>query len=107
MTMNTKPKVQSPMSKVAECGQPGPQAQNSPSRADKALRPRMASSDFGLRTLDFRLKHFGLKRGFTLIELLIVIAIIAILAAMIIPITGAVKKAKLRGRTEKELTQVE
>jgi len=71
------------------------------------VRIRPSALEWPVLTLDFRLKHFGLKRGFTLIELLIVIAIIAILAAMIIPITGAVKKAKLRGRTEKELTQVE
>jgi prepilin-type N-terminal cleavage/methylation domain-containing protein len=56
--------------------------------------------DSGLR----RLRH---RIAFTLIELLVVIAIIAILAAMIIPITGAVKKAKLRTRTQAELKTVE
>jgi prepilin-type N-terminal cleavage/methylation domain-containing protein len=46
-------------------------------------------------------------RGFTLIELLVVIGIMAILAAMIIPITGAVTRAKLRSRTRAELRQIE
>lgn len=51
--------------------------------------------------------RLGTRRAFTLIELLIVIAIMAILAAMIIPITGAVTAAKLRNRTKAELKQVE
>src|SRR5689334_19390274 len=47
------------------------------------------------------------RLAFTLIELLVVIAIIAILAAMIIPITGAVKRMKLRTRTQTQLKAVE
>src|SRR6185295_5062625 len=45
--------------------------------------------------------------GFTLIELLVVIAVIAILAAMIIPITGAVNKTKIRSKAKGELAQIE
>jgi len=54
-----------------------------------------------------RTTHHASRLAFTLIELLVVIAIIAILAAMIIPITGAVKKMKLRTRTETELRTIE
>jgi prepilin-type N-terminal cleavage/methylation domain-containing protein len=46
-------------------------------------------------------------QAFTLIELLIVIAIIGILAALIIPVTGAVKKAGIMKRTKTELAQLE
>jgi prepilin-type N-terminal cleavage/methylation domain-containing protein len=51
---------------------------------------------------------FGLchRVAFTLIELLIVIAIIAILAAMIIPISGAVNRAKIRSKARVELEHV-
>jgi prepilin-type N-terminal cleavage/methylation domain-containing protein len=45
--------------------------------------------------------------GFTLIELLVVVAVIAILAAMIIPITGAVGRTKIRTKARAELKQVE
>src|SRR5437764_14362813 len=44
--------------------------------------------------------------GFTLIELLIVVAIIAILAAMIIPITGAVGRARTLSKARSELERV-
>jgi len=47
------------------------------------------------------------KTGFTLIELLVVIAIIAILAAMIFPVIGAIKRIRVRTRAQAELTQVE
>jgi prepilin-type N-terminal cleavage/methylation domain-containing protein len=45
--------------------------------------------------------------GFTLIELLIVIAIISILAALIIPITRAVNRNKVRARARAELKLLE
>ncbi len=45
--------------------------------------------------------------GFTLIELLVVIAVIALLAGMIFPITGAVNRAKIRTKAKAELGQVE
>jgi prepilin-type N-terminal cleavage/methylation domain-containing protein len=46
-------------------------------------------------------------RAFTLIELLVVISIIALLAALIFPITGAVNKAKIKARARGELKGVE
>ena len=46
------------------------------------------------------------RGGFTLIELLIVIAIMSILAAMIIPISGAVTRSRIRARARAELEQV-
>jgi prepilin-type N-terminal cleavage/methylation domain-containing protein len=46
------------------------------------------------------------RRGFTLIELLIVIAIIAILAAMIIPVTGAVNRTKIKSKAHTELEHI-
>ncbi|HWW00070.1 MAG TPA: prepilin-type N-terminal cleavage/methylation domain-containing protein [Candidatus Acidoferrum sp.] len=45
--------------------------------------------------------------GFTLIELLVVIAVIAILAALIFPVTGAVNRAKIRSKARAELGEVQ
>lgn len=45
--------------------------------------------------------------GFTLIELLVVIAVISILAALVIPITGAVNRAKVKSKARAELEQVQ
>jgi prepilin-type N-terminal cleavage/methylation domain-containing protein len=45
--------------------------------------------------------------AFTLIELLVVIAIISLLAAMLIPITGAVNRNKMRARARAEMAQIE
>lgn len=56
--------------------------------------------------------HFQFKsasrslQAFTLIELLVVIAVIAILAGMIFPITGAVNRQKMRSKARSELYQV-
>src|SRR5262245_43707494 len=47
------------------------------------------------------------RHAFTLIDLLVVIAIMAVLAALIIPITGAVNRHKLRSRTRAELRSIE
>jgi prepilin-type N-terminal cleavage/methylation domain-containing protein len=60
------------------------------------------------RTLPGRGPFFGSKArlGFTLIELLIVIAIIAILAAMIIPVTGAVNRNKIKSKAHAELEHI-
>ncbi|HWH68621.1 MAG TPA: prepilin-type N-terminal cleavage/methylation domain-containing protein [Candidatus Sulfotelmatobacter sp.] len=46
-------------------------------------------------------------RAFTLIELLVVISIIALLAAMLFPITGAVNRSKIRAKARAELAQVQ
>jgi prepilin-type N-terminal cleavage/methylation domain-containing protein len=45
--------------------------------------------------------------GFTLIELLVVIAVMAILAALIFPVTGAVNRQKIRSKASAELKEVE
>ncbi len=61
-----------------------------------------------LRTTNYPGLFFGSKarRGFTLIELLIVIAIIAILAAMIIPVTGVVNRNKIKSKAHTELEHI-
>jgi prepilin-type N-terminal cleavage/methylation domain-containing protein len=55
-------------------------------------------------TLGLRPHH---NRAFTLIELLVVIAVMAILAALVIPVTGAVKAASTKARARTELAQIE
>ena len=47
------------------------------------------------------------RAGFTLIELLVVIAVIALLAAMIMPITGAVSRNKIRSRARVEMARIQ
>jgi len=54
-----------------------------------------------------RRSALGSRLAFTLIELLVVIAIMSVLAALIIPITGAVTRHKLRSRTRTELRSIE
>jgi len=58
-------------------------------------------------SLDARHASAVSRLAFTLIELLVVIGIMAILAALIIPITGAVTRHKLRSRTRAELKSIE
>src|SRR5215468_7634745 len=47
------------------------------------------------------------RLAFTLIELLVVIAIMSVLAALIIPVTSAVNRHKLRSRTRAEMRSIE
>lgn len=75
---------------------------NSPTRFS-TVRP----ISYGLRPSTFDLRPSTPRAAaFTLIELLIVIAIIAILAAMIIPVTGAVNRTKIRAKARTELERV-
>jgi prepilin-type N-terminal cleavage/methylation domain-containing protein len=46
------------------------------------------------------------SRGFTLIEVLVVIGIIAVLAALLIPIVGKVHQAAYQASTQSEITQI-
>ena len=62
-----------------------------------ASRPAL---DFGLWTLDF-------SAAFTLIELIVVISIIALLAALILPVAGVVNEKKIRKRAFNELAELE
>ena len=71
-------------------------------------RPSVCIPDSALRNRIIPHSAFRIPRfGFTLIELLVVIAVIAILAAMIIPITGKVSEMKIKNRARGELQQVE
>jgi len=73
---------------------------NSPRRT--AFTLKLSNSE----TLKFRLNS-PRQTAFTLMELLIVIAIIGILAALILPISGAVKKKQMLSRAQAELNQVQ
>src|SRR5689334_8647828 len=86
-------------------------AESEKSGKRKTLR-EMRSADCGLGNANsafplsrFRAFRFS-YRAFTLIELLIVISIMAILAAMIIPISGAVSRNRIKAKARTELEQV-
>ena len=51
--------------------------------------------------------HGKTAPAFTLIELLVMIAIISVLAALIFPVAGAIKKKAIKVRAQTELAQVE
>lgn len=58
---------------------------------------------------EMRNPEFETRRAsaaFTLIELLVVIAVMAILAALVIPITGAVSRSKIRSKARAQLEQI-
>ncbi len=79
------------------------------SNPDDVMKPEPRST---LHAPRFTLPHsrftFHVSRpAFTLIELLVVIAVIAILAALVIPVSGAVRAAGTKRRAMAELTEVE
>ena len=60
------------------------------------------------RSPSFRHRHRTLTPpAFTLIELLVVIAVIGVLAALIFPVVGAVKKHQYINNTQAEMEQLE
>src|SRR5690242_16221723 len=81
-------------------------------KAGKRKPEEMRSAEWGVRNGAagfplFRFRAFRFSApGFTLIELLIVISIMAILAAMIIPISGAVSRNRIKAKARAELEQV-
>jgi prepilin-type N-terminal cleavage/methylation domain-containing protein len=76
------------------------------------LRP-VPISDFGLRaSFGFRISGFGVlpapsRCAFTLIELLVIIAIMGVLAALLFPVVGAVKKHQYLNHAQAEMAKLE
>jgi prepilin-type N-terminal cleavage/methylation domain-containing protein len=64
------------------------------------------TSDKKLGTLPHHASRITHQRGFTLIELLVVISIMALIAAMIFPVAGAVSKLKYVHTAKAELNQI-
>jgi len=58
-------------------------------------------------TFNSQLSTLNRLRAFTLIELLVVIAVIGVLAALVLPVVGAVKKHQYIYNTQAELSQLE
>jgi prepilin-type N-terminal cleavage/methylation domain-containing protein len=90
---------------------PKPEARN-PKEA-RSPKPEIGAgrSEFG-SSFDIRHSAFGIlqvpsRRAFTLIELLVVIAIMATLAALLLPVMGAVKKHQYIYNTQAEMAQLE
>jgi prepilin-type N-terminal cleavage/methylation domain-containing protein len=65
------------------------------------------AADFTFHVPRVLVQPLASRWGFTLIELLVVIGVISILAALVIPITGAVNRNKTRSKARAELAQVE
>src|SRR5437016_13796989 len=89
-----------------QIAKPKSQKNSKPQTSKKTSGSRLGFGSwnfFGVWDLDFGI----CSRAFTLIELLVVIAVIAILAALIIPITAAVNRAKVLSRSRGELANIE
>ena len=65
--------------------------------------PQSTNMEHGTRNTSPTLSR---ARAFTLIELLVVIAVISLLAAMTVPITGAVKRNRMRAAARTEMEQI-
>jgi prepilin-type N-terminal cleavage/methylation domain-containing protein len=86
--------------------EPGARSQERPSRFTPNARPRFTHHASRITLPAPRPSPLAPRSAFTLIELLVVISIMAILAAMVFPVTRAVTKTKMRARARTELNGV-
>jgi prepilin-type N-terminal cleavage/methylation domain-containing protein len=78
-----------------------------PIEREQNLRFALHVSRFTSRAPRFNASTLQRFNAFTLIELLVVISVIAILASLVFPVTGAVRASGAKARARAELAQIE